>query len=74
MPLVGVAILWALCVIGGWIGRIPGGVGEGLLGVLWGLELVFGFLMAIVLIGAALGWPLMFAAIKRRSGLTDLTA
>ena len=64
MPLVGVAILWILCVIGGWIGRIPAGVGEGLLGVLWGLELLFGFLMAIVLIGVMLGWPLMFATIS----------
>ncbi|HEY2252133.1 MAG TPA: hypothetical protein VGH74_13765, partial [Planctomycetaceae bacterium] len=64
MPLAGVAILWALCVIGGWIGRIPGGVGDGLLGVLWGLELLFGFLMAIVLIGAALGWPLMYATVS----------
>ncbi len=64
MPLVGVGILWILCVIGGWIGRIPAGIGEGLLGVLWGLELLFGFLMAIVLIGAGLGWPLMFATIS----------
>jgi hypothetical protein len=64
MPLVGVGMLWILCVIGGWIGRIPAGVGEGLLGVLWGLELLFGFLMAIVLIGVMLGWPLMFATIS----------
>ena len=64
MPFVGIAILWTLCVIGGWIGRIPGGVGDGLLGVLWGLELLFGFLMAVVLIGVALGWPLMFATIS----------
>jgi hypothetical protein len=64
MPLVVVAILWALCVIGGWIGRIPSGVGDGLLGILWGLELLFGFLMTIVLIGVALGWPLMFATIS----------
>jgi hypothetical protein len=64
MPLAGVAILWGLCVIGGWIGRIPGGVGEVLLGVLWGLELMFGFLMAVVLIGVTAGWPLMFATIS----------
>ena len=64
MPLVAVAILWALCVIGGWIGRIPAGIGDVLLGALWGLELLFGFLMAIVLIGVALGWPLMFATIS----------
>lgn len=64
MPLVGVALLWVLCVIGGFIGRIPGGVGEVALGILWGLELLFGFLMAIVLIGVAAGWPLMFATIS----------
>jgi hypothetical protein len=64
MPLVGVAILWGLCVIGGWIGRIPEGVGEVALGVLWGLELLFGFLMAVVLIGVTTGWPLMFATIS----------
>ena len=64
LPLFGVAILWALCVLGGWIGRIPGGVGEGMLGVLWGLELVFGFLMAVILIGVGVGWPLMFATIS----------
>src|SRR5262245_27221194 len=63
MPLVGVAILWALCIVGGWIGRIPG-IGQGLLGILWGLELVFGFFMAVVLIGVAIGWPLMFATIS----------
>ena len=64
MPLVGVAILWGLCVVGGWIGRIPGGIGEALLGILWGLELLFGFLMVVILIGVALGWPLMFATIS----------
>jgi hypothetical protein len=63
MPLMGVAILWMLCVLGGWIGRIPG-FGQGLLGILWGLELLFGFLMAVVLMGVAIGWPLMFAAIS----------
>jgi len=63
MPLAGVAILWLLCVLGGWIGRIPG-VGQGLLGILWGLELLFGFFMAVVLMGAAIGWPLMFATIS----------
>jgi hypothetical protein len=64
MPLFVVAIFWALCMIGGWIGRIPGGVGEAILGVLWGLELLFGFLMAVVLLGVAVGWPLMFASIS----------
>jgi hypothetical protein len=64
MPLFAVAIFWALCVIGGWIGRLPGGAGEAILGVFWGLELLFGFLMAVVLLGAGIGWPLMFATIS----------
>jgi len=64
MPLAGVGVLWVLCLIGGWIGRIPGGVGPAVLGVLWGLELLFGFLMAVVLVGVAVGWPLMFATIS----------
>lgn len=64
MPLVGVALLWALCILGGWIGRIPGGVGPTALGALWGLELLFGFLMVVVLVGLAFGWPLMFATIS----------
>jgi hypothetical protein len=64
MPLAGIAILWGLCVIGGWIGRIPGGVGQAMLGALWGLDLLFGFLIAVVLIGVTAGWPLMFATIS----------
>lgn len=63
LPLSGVALLWGLCVIGGWLGRIPGDVGDAILGVLWGLELVFGLIMAVILIGVAAGWPLMFATI-----------
>ncbi|HTI52547.1 MAG TPA: hypothetical protein VL475_16400, partial [Planctomycetaceae bacterium] len=63
LPLGGIAALWGLCVIGGWLGRLPGGVGETVLGVLWGLELIFGLMMAVVLIGLAAGWPLMFATI-----------
>jgi len=63
LPLSGVAVFWGLCVIGGWLGRIPGDVGDAILGALWGLELVFGLIMAVILIGVAAGWPLMFATI-----------
>lgn len=63
LPLAAVAILWGLCVIGGWLGRLPGGAGDIILGTLWGLELVLGLLMAVVLIGLAVGWPLIFATI-----------
>jgi hypothetical protein len=63
LPVAGIGLFWILCVVGGWLGRIPL-VGPPLLGVLWGLELVFGFVMAMILIGAAAGWPLMYATIS----------
>jgi hypothetical protein len=62
LPMVGIGLFWLLCTIGGWIGRIPW-VGQPVLGLLWGLELVFGFLMALILIAAVAGWPLMYATI-----------
>jgi hypothetical protein len=58
-----IGVLWALCVLGGWAGRIPF-VGEVLVGLLWVIPLVFGFLMAVLLIGLVAGWPLMLAAIS----------
>jgi hypothetical protein len=62
LPVVGIGVFWLLCTIGGWIGRIPF-IGQPVLGLLWGLELVFGFLMALILIAAVAGWPLMYATI-----------
>jgi hypothetical protein len=62
LPMVFIGIFWLLCTIGGWIGRIPV-IGPPVLGLLWGLELVFGFLMALILIAAVAGWPLMYATI-----------
>jgi hypothetical protein len=62
LPVAGIGAFWFLCTIGGWIGRIPF-VGQPVLGLLWGLELAFGFLMALILIAAIAGWPLMYATI-----------
>jgi hypothetical protein len=62
LPVVGIGAFWLLCMIGGWIGRIPY-IGQPVLGLLWGLELAFGFLMALILIAAVAGWPLMYATI-----------
>ncbi|HET6324254.1 MAG TPA: hypothetical protein VFG04_06105 [Planctomycetaceae bacterium] len=62
LPVAGIAVFWLLCAIGGWIGRIPF-IGPPAIGLLWGLELVFGFLMALILIAAVAGWPLMYATI-----------
>ncbi len=63
LPVAGIGLFWILCIVGGILGRIPH-VGAPLLGFLWGLELVFGFVMAMILIGAAAGWPLMYATIS----------
>jgi hypothetical protein len=63
LPVGGIGIFWILCVIGGFLGWLPV-VGPVLLGLLWGLELLFGFVMALILIGAAAGWPLMYATIS----------
>ncbi len=63
LPAAGIGIFWILCLIGGFFGRLPF-VGPPILGLLWGLELLFGFIMALILIGAAAGWPLMYATIS----------
>lgn len=63
MPLAGVGVLWALCAFGSTLGRIPV-VGELLVGTFLIFALVFGFAMALILIGVAAGWPLMFATIS----------
>ena len=62
LPVVAIGLFWFLCTIGGWIGRIPA-LGQPFLGLLWGVELAFGFLMALILIAAVAGWPLMYATI-----------
>jgi hypothetical protein len=63
LPFTGVALVGSLCLVGGLLSRIPG-AGPAILGALWGLELVFGLMMAVLLLGVAAGWPLMFAAIS----------
>ena len=63
LPVAGIAVFWMLCIVGGFLGRLPY-VGPSLVGFLWGLELLFGFVMALILIGAAAGWPLMYATIS----------
>ncbi|NOX54775.1 MAG: hypothetical protein GXP27_10115 [Planctomycetes bacterium] len=63
LPLVGVGFFWLACFIGGLIGRIPF-IGDIFVGVLWFLPLLAGFLMALMLIGVAVGWPLMIVAIS----------
>lgn len=63
LPIVGVGVFWAFCALAGLVGRIPV-AGEILLGILWIVPLLLGFLMTLTLLGLAVGWPLMFATIS----------
>jgi hypothetical protein len=63
IPLGFIAFFALLCIVGGFISRIPG-VGPIFAGVLWVLPLVAGFVMAIILVGWAFGWPLMYSTIS----------
>lgn len=48
----------------GWIGSLVPSVADTVLGAMWGLFLLLGFLMAMLAVGLSLGWPLMIAAIS----------
>jgi hypothetical protein len=61
-PLVLVGILTVLLMIFGWVAWIPW-LGELIGGILWPIPIIFGFIMAIVLVGLV-GWPLMTATIS----------
>jgi hypothetical protein len=62
LPLVAVAGLGALLALGGLLGRLPY-VGPLVLAVVWGLQLIVGVLLMVVLLGLVCGWPLMFATV-----------
>lgn len=62
LPLTGVGLLAALCALGGTLGRISG-AGPMIVASAWGLALVLAFLMTLMLLATAAGWPLMVSAI-----------
>lgn len=62
LPFLGVLVIVVLCLLGGLLARVPGL--DIVMGAIWILALVAGFVMAIALLGLALGWPLMYAAIS----------
>ncbi|HWL09129.1 MAG TPA: hypothetical protein VNQ76_12050 [Planctomicrobium sp.] len=63
IPLAGLAFCWIPNLLAGWVARVPY-VGDTLVGVLWILPVIFGALMALIVIGIAVGWPLMVGAIS----------
>jgi hypothetical protein len=63
LPLVGLGFFWLLCLMFGWMGRVPA-LGGTLVGTLGFVPLLFGFVMALILLGLAAGAPLMFPTIS----------
>ena len=63
LPAVAIFLLWLLCAAGGLVASIPY-LGAWLASALWFLPLIFGLMMAIILLGAAAGWPLMYATVS----------
>ena len=61
LPFLGVVLIIFFCVLGSLILYIP--YLEVIAGVVWILPLLAGFVIVAALLGLALGWPLMYAAI-----------
>ncbi|HEX8199100.1 MAG TPA: hypothetical protein VF590_01335 [Isosphaeraceae bacterium] len=62
-PFIGVGFFAGLCALLGLLYRIPGPVGATIAGILAFLPLMAGLVMALILLGLAVGWPLMIATI-----------
>lgn len=61
LPFAAIVAMALCCTVGGALTRVP--VLDVLMGLFSVLALVAGFLMALALVGLALGWPLMYAAL-----------
>lgn len=64
IPLAGVGVLSLVGVLSGAVSVLAPELGEYLLGVIWGVLLVLGLVMAVLLNVVLLGWPLMVVAIS----------
>jgi hypothetical protein len=62
-PMLAVALLAAACACFGLLYRLPSPVGGFLATVFGFVPLLLGLVMAIILVGLAIGWPLMHATI-----------
>ncbi len=70
LPVIGVTLFTGIAVGVGLIGAIPG-IGPFLAGALWFVSLICGALLALILIGVAASWPLMYVTIAVE-GVTPL--
>jgi len=62
LPMIGVAAFWLPCVIAGWVSRVPG-AGPPIVAAGWFFLWLFGGVLALLLLGLTLCWPLMIATI-----------
>jgi hypothetical protein len=60
---VGLGLFWGLNTVAGLIARIPY-LGDGLVSLFWFLPVIAGLFLALIVLGVAAGWPLMFAAVS----------
>ncbi len=63
LPLSGVACMWLVLFVGGWIGNIPA-VGGIVVGVLYGIALLVALGIGLIMFGVACGWSLTQATIS----------
>ena len=66
-PIIGVMFFAALCALFGLLYRLPAPVGPTIAGALAFLPMMFGLTMALILIGLAVGWPLMPTSVAAES-------
>ena len=62
-PMIGIGFFAALCAPVGLLYLIPGEIGVALAGVFAALPLLAGVVMSLLLVGLAVGWPLMIATV-----------
>ena len=62
-PFLAVFLVAGGCALFGRLYYIPAGIGASIAGILGFIPLVAGVLMALILLGLALGWPLMHATV-----------
>lgn len=62
LPFLGVLIIVLLCMAGGVLTLVP--IADVVMGLLWFLAVAAGVVMAVAILGLALSWPLMYAAIS----------
>jgi hypothetical protein len=62
LPMIGVAAFWFPCVVAGWVTRIPS-VGQPVVAGAWFFLWLCGGILALLLLGLTLCWPLMVATI-----------